>query len=52
MGLFKVPKRSREEKLPRLSPAQRGELDRIEPKSMASCKGQINEFESALGLLG
>lgn len=48
MTLFKVPKKSKEEKLARLSAAQRAELDRIEADAIASYQGDLTELESAL----
>ena len=51
MGLLKVPKKQREQKLARLSPSQRAELDRIEADAIADFKGQLDELESALGML-
>lgn len=49
--MFKVPRKSKEEKLARLSPAQRAELDRIEAEAIANFKGQLDDLESALGML-
>jgi hypothetical protein len=51
MALLKVPKKRREEKLAKLSPAQRAELDRIEADAIADFKGQLDDLESALGML-
>ncbi len=51
MALFKIPRKSKEEKLTRLSLSQRAELDRIEADAIANFKGQLDELESALGML-
>lgn len=51
MTLFKVPKKPRDQKLARLSSAQRAELDRIEADAIADFKGQLDDLESALGML-
>ena len=51
MALFKPPKKSKEEKLAKLSPAQRAQLDRIEADAQATFVGQLDELESALGML-
>ena len=51
MALLKVPNKPKAEKLARLSPAQRAELDRIEGEAIASFKGQVDELESAVGML-
>lgn len=51
MALFKIPKKSKEEKLARLSPALRAELDRIEEEAIAEFRGQLDDLESALGML-
>jgi hypothetical protein len=51
MAVFKVPKRSKEEKLAKLTPAQRSELEQIEVNAIASFRGDLHELESALGML-
>lgn len=51
MKLFKVPKKPREQKLAKLSPAQRAKLERIEADAMADFSGQLDDLESALGML-
>ena len=50
MGLFKTPKKPRDEKLAKLSPAQRAELERIELDAIANFSGDLHELESALGM--
>lgn len=49
--MFKVPKKPREQRLAKLSPAQRSELDLIEADAIADFKGQLDDLESALGML-
>ncbi|MGC2519446.1 MAG: hypothetical protein WA373_10130 [Burkholderiales bacterium] len=51
MALFKIPKKSKEEKLAKISPSLRAELDRIEADAIANFEGQVDEMESALGML-
>ena len=51
MALFKTPRKSKEEKLARLSSGQRAEVDRIEQDAIANFKGQFDELEAALGML-
>jgi hypothetical protein len=51
VSIFKVPKKSREEKLAKPSAVQRAELDRIEAEAIASFHGDLPELESALGML-
>lgn len=51
MTLFKVPKKPREQRLAKLSPSQRAEIDRIEADAVADFKGQLDDLESALGML-
>lgn len=51
MSLLKAPKKSKEEKLAKLTPAQRAELDRIELDAIADYSGDLTELESALGML-
>lgn len=51
MALFKVPKKSREQKLKKLSPEQRAELDRIEAQAFADFEGDLHDVESAIGML-
>lgn len=49
--IFKIPKKSKEEKLHKLSPAERARLEEIENNAIAHFQGQLDELESALGLL-
>jgi hypothetical protein len=51
VSLFKAPKKSKEEKLAKLTPSQRAELDRIELDAIANYSGDLTELESALGML-
>lgn len=51
MALFKVPKKSKEEKLAKRTTVQRAELERIEADAVAEFKGDLPELESALGML-
>jgi len=51
MALFKVPKRSREEKLAHLTPAQRRQLDEIRANAKGDFEGDLDDLESALGML-
>lgn len=51
MALFKVPKKSREQKLKKLTDTQRAELDRIEAQAIADFKGDLHDLESAIGML-
>jgi hypothetical protein len=51
VALFKVPKKTKEEKLAKLSSAQRAELDSIELNTIAEYQGDLPELESALGML-
>jgi hypothetical protein len=51
MSLFKIPKKSKEEKLAQLSPAQRRQLEELEAEAIAEYKGELPELESALGML-
>jgi hypothetical protein len=44
-------KRSQEDKLAKLTPAQKAELDRIELAAIANFQGVLDELESALGVL-
>jgi hypothetical protein len=44
-------KKSQEDKLARLTPAQKAELDRIELEAIAHFEGQLDDLESALGML-
>ena len=52
MALFKVPKKSKEEKLARLTPGQKRQLEEIEGTAIANFEGDLTELESALGMLG
>jgi hypothetical protein len=51
VALFKVPKKTREQKLAKLSDSQKAQLDRIEADAVAEFKGQLDDLESALGML-
>ena len=51
MALFKIPKKTKEEKLLKLSAAQRAELDRIEEDAIANYRGPGPDLESAIGML-
>jgi len=51
MALFKVPKKSKEEKLAQLTSAQRRQLDEIRANAKADFEGDLDELESALGML-
>lgn len=51
VSIFKVPNKPKEQKLARVSAAQRAELDRIEGDAIAEFKGQLDDLESALGML-
>ena len=51
MALFKVPKKPRDQKLKKLTPEQRAELDRIEAQAKADFKGDLHDLESAIGML-
>jgi hypothetical protein len=48
---IRPPKRSREEKLAKLTPEQDAELRRIEADAIDRFEGVVDELESALGLL-
>lgn len=49
--MFKTPRKPREQKLAKLTPAQRAELERIELDAIAEYSGDLGELESALGML-
>ena len=49
--ILKIPKKSKEEKLYKLTDAERKFLEEIEAEAIASFKGQLDELESALGML-
>jgi hypothetical protein len=51
MTLFKVPKKSKEEKLLKLTAAQRAQLEEIEAEAIADFEGDPSELESAIGVL-
>ena len=51
MALFKIPRKPKEEKLYKLPPGQRAELERIEGDAVADFQGELEELESALGML-
>ncbi len=48
---IRPPKKSREEKLAKLTPDQEAELRRIEEDAIERFEGVVDELESALGLL-
>jgi len=49
--LFKIPKKTKEEKLAKLSEAEKRQLDEIEAHAIAEFEGQFDELEAALGML-
>jgi hypothetical protein len=49
--VFKLPPKPPEEKLAKLTNAQKLELQEIEEKAIANFSGQLDELESALGML-
>ena len=51
MALFKVPKKTKEEKLAKLTPEQRRRLEEIEADAIADFEGDLPDLESALGML-
>src|SRR5438045_3248125 len=51
MALFKLPKKTKDEKLAKLAPAQKAELDRIEADAIANFDGVLDDLEAALGVL-
>lgn len=51
MALFKIPRKAKDEKLKKLSAAQRAHLDEIEANALADFQGQLDELESAIGML-
>jgi len=51
MALFKIPKKPKEEKLLKLTPAQRRQIDEIEANAIADYQGDLADLESALGML-
>lgn len=51
MAIFKIPKKSKDEKLKKLTAAQRVHLDEIEANAIADFQGQLDELESAIGML-
>lgn len=51
MSIFKRPKLTREQKLAKLTAAQRTQLAEIEDQAFADFTGDWNELESALGML-
>lgn len=51
MAFLKVPKKSKDEKLKKLTPAQRSQLDQIEADAIANFQGQLDELEPAIGML-
>lgn len=51
MAIVKVQKKSKDEKLKKLTPAQRSQLEEIEANAIAEFHGQLNDLESAIGML-
>ncbi len=51
MRLLRPPKKPREQKLAKLTAAERAELDRIELDAIAEFEGDMHELEAALGML-
>jgi len=51
LTLFKIPRKSKDEKLRKLTTAQRAHLDEIEANAIADFRGQLDELESAIGML-
>lgn len=51
IGMIKVPEKPKEEKLAKLTEAQKQQLQEIEDNAIANFKGQLDELESALGML-
>lgn len=51
MTLFKVPKKSKADKLATLSNQQRRQIEEIEADAIANFQGVLEELESALGML-
>jgi len=51
MGLLRVPKKPRDQKLAKLTEEQRAELDRIALDAIAEFRGDMHELEAALGML-
>ncbi len=49
--IFKVPTKTKEEKLHKLTDAERKRLNEIEAEAIAAFRGQLDELESALGML-
>src|SRR5450759_5384180 len=49
--IFKIPKKSKEEKLYKLTDAERKRLDEIEAEAIAGFQGDLDQLESALGML-
>jgi hypothetical protein len=49
--MFKVPHKSKEAKLAKLSAEQRAQLEEIERDAVAKFRGQLDDLESALGML-
>lgn len=51
MALFKVPKKSRDEKLKKLTEKERAQLERIQAQAIGDFKGDMHDLEAALGML-
>lgn len=49
--LLDIPHKTKEEKLAKLTDAQKDQLNKIEEEAIASFSGQLDELESALGML-
>jgi hypothetical protein len=51
MTILRAPRKSKDEKLAKLTSQQRGDLDRIELDAIARYTGDLTQLESALGML-
>lgn len=49
--IFKIPKKTKEEKLYKLTDAQRKRMEEIEAEAIAGFRGDMDQLESALGML-
>lgn len=50
-NILKIPNKTSEEKIAQLTAAQKQQLQEIEESAIISFKGQLDELESALGML-